>query len=74
MAWNKATLISTHTATQKKIDDIMAMGPRGYEWLSLANGGSIPAADALVPIDANLSEELLIRGPRASHMAQIFAA
>lgn len=70
MSWNKNTLISTHTITQQMIDDIAAMGPRGHEFLELAGGGSVPAADSLVPVDSNLAEVLLARGPRAVEMAK----
>lgn len=76
MAWNKNTLISTHTITQPMIDAILGMGPRGWEWLVLANStigdpGTIPEASDLVPVDATMAERLLERGPRAAHMAQI---
>jgi hypothetical protein len=70
MAWDKSTLVDTHTLTQDMIDKIMSMGPRGHEWLVIAGGGSFPSPGSLI-IDAALAETLLQRGPRAAHMAQV---
>lgn len=72
MSWNKNTLISTRIVTQETIDAIAAMGPRGHEFLLLLGGGSVPEADALVPVDSVLAAKLLARGPRAVEMAKQF--
>ena len=72
MAWNKNTLISTHTVTEAMRDAVLAQGPRGYEFMFAVSGGQKAIADqtGLFPIDSGLAEYLLGRGPRSVQMAK----